>query len=195
MLLHDYEVSVDSMLLPPGLMLVYGLAFVSDTTCGEVNIDFLLSSSCPAVFVIQPESLCPGDSLSIEGQWISDAGQYTFVHSDPVTMCDTIIDVYVTFFEEINVLPVVDWNCETIGSITLNISGAGPFTIYWGQGIPGDTMITDLDPGDYPVLITDVNGCVWSDTFSIVASPGLMFDVPGLYMVDQGDSVLIYYYR
>jgi gliding motility-associated-like protein len=188
---HDYEVSVDSMLLPPGLMLVYGLAFVSDTTCGEVNIDFLLSSSCPAVFVIQQESLCPGDSLAIEGQWISDAGQYTFVHSDPVTMCDTIIDVYVTLFEEIIVLPVVDWNCETNGSITLDISGAGPFTILWGQGIPGDTVINGLDPGDYSVLITDINGCMWTDTISIEASPGLMFDVPGLYMMDQGDSVLI----
>jgi gliding motility-associated-like protein len=188
---HDYEVSVDSMLLPPGLIVTYGLAFVSDTTCGEVNIDFLLSSACAAVFVIQQETLCPGDSLSIEGQWIMDAGQYTFVHSDPITMCDTIIDVYVTLFEEITVLPVVDWNCETNGSITLDISGAGPFTIVWGQGIPGDTVITGLDPGDYPVLITDINGCMWTDTISIEASPGLMFDVPGLYMIDQGDSVLI----
>jgi gliding motility-associated-like protein len=52
-------------------------------------------------------------------------------------------------------------------------------------------VITGLDPGDYPVLITDINGCMWTDTISIEASPGLMFDVPGLYMIDQGDSVLI----
>jgi len=187
----NYVVSIDSLILPPGLELVYGLDYFADTICGSVFFNFLLTSSCASVFVIQQQELCFGDSLFVEGQWISDAGQYTFIHSDPVTLCDTIIDLYVTVTEEILVLSVIDWNCETLGSIILDITGEGPFSILWGQGITGDTMITGQQEGDYPVTISDANGCSWSDTLSVIASPGLSFDVPPFYSIQQGDSVLI----
>ncbi len=187
----NYIVFIDSTMLPPGFDMVYGLDFFTDTVCGSVLFNFLLTASCGSVFVILQEQLCPGDSLFAEGQWISDAGQYTFVHSDPVTLCDTIIDLSVTLTEEIIVQSVIDWNCETFGSITLNISGAGPFIIDWSNDIMGDTLVTDLDPGDYPIIITDVNGCVWVDTFSIIAPPTLTFTIPTLYTLHQGDSVLI----
>lgn len=187
----NYIVAIDSTMLPPGLELVYGLDYFADTLCGAVFFNFLLTSSCQGVFVVQQEELCAGDSLFVEGQWITDAGQYTFVHSDPVTLCDTIIDLYITVSEEIIVQSVIDWNCETLGSITLDITGSDPFSILWGQGITGDTMVSGLHEGVYPVMITDVNGCSWTDTFSIMASPGLSFDVPPFYSIQQGDSALI----
>ena len=108
-----------------------------------------------------------------------------------MTLCDTVIDVYITFTEAILIQSTVDWNCETLGSIDLDISGAGPFSVLWEQGIDGDTMITGLPEGDYPVTITDANGCTVTDTFSIISSPGLLFDVPSLYTIQEGDSVLI----
>jgi len=187
----NYLVSVDSTILPADLLVVNGIEAIADTVCGTVTIDLLLESACPTVFVIQLETLCTGDSLFVEGQWITAAGQYTFVHSDSVTLCDTVIDVFVTVTAEIVLQSTIDWNCQTLGSITLDISGAGPFLVTWPQGIVGDTMVTDLDPGDYPVTITDANGCTLTDTFSIVAPPSLTFDVPGLYTIHPGESVLI----
>ena len=83
----NYIVSIDSTILPSGFELVYGVDYFSDTICGAVFFNFLLTSSCEGIFVIQQEELCAGDSLFIEGQWISDAGQYTFIHSDPGLLC------------------------------------------------------------------------------------------------------------
>ncbi|HSF89387.1 MAG TPA: gliding motility-associated C-terminal domain-containing protein, partial [Saprospiraceae bacterium] len=187
----NYIVSIDSTILPPGLALVYGLDSFADTVCGSVLFNFLLESVCQGVFVILQEQLCPGDSILVDGQWISAAGQYTFVHTDPVTLCDTVFDVFVTVTEAIVVQSTIDWNCSTLGSITLDISGAGPFNIMWSNGLPGDTIVTDLDPGDYTVMITDANGCVLTDTFSIVAPPSLTFNVQNLYTIHPGESVLI----
>jgi len=87
--------------------------------------------------------------------------------------------------------PTVDWNCITLGSVSLDLSGVNPFMISWSNGVTGDTSITGLDPGDFSVLITDGNGCTATDTFTVVPSPVLMFDVPSSYTVQLGDSVLI----
>ena len=186
-----YQIRIDTSLLAANFIPVLFEVLVYDTTCGTATFDFLIESLCPPVFVIQNETLCSGDSIFVEGQWITDAGHYSFMHSDPVTLCDTVIDVYVTVTEPIILTSVVDWNCQTLGSIEIELSGSEPFTIVWGQGITGDTSVNDLPEGDYTVSITDANGCTLADTFSIVASPGLFFEVPALYTVDEGDSVLI----
>ncbi len=186
-----YDIHIDTSILSAIYKPVFFEALVSDTTCGSVTVEFLIESICPPVFVIQNETLCSGDSIFVEGQWITDAGQYTFTHSDPVTLCDTVIDVFVTLTEPIVLISTVDWNCQTLGSIELELSGADPFTIQWGQGITGDSIVNDLSEGDYTVTITDANGCTLTDSFSIVASPLLTFEVPALYTVDEGDSVLI----
>jgi gliding motility-associated-like protein len=186
-----YQIYIDTSLLAANFTPVLFEALVSDTTCGSVTVEFLIESLCPPVFVIQNQSLCAGDSILVEGQWISDEGQYTFIHSDPVTLCDTVIDVFVTLPEAIVIQSEVDWNCETLGSINLDISGSGPFSVLWQQGVDGDSIVTGLPEGDYPVTITDANGCTVADIFSIVASPGWLFEVPSLYTIDEGDSVLI----
>ena len=186
-----YEIRIDTSILIPGFAPVLFEGLVSDTTCGSVTVTFLIESICPPIFVIQNQTLCPGDSIFLEGQWISDEGQYTFIHSDPVTLCDTVIDIYVIWTEAIVIQSATDWNCETLGTIVLDLSGAGPFNILWQQGIDGDTIVTGLPEGDYPVTITDANGCTTTDTFSIIASPGLLFEVPSSYTINEGDSVLI----
>ncbi|HEY3387217.1 MAG TPA: PKD domain-containing protein [Saprospiraceae bacterium] len=187
----NYVVFVDTMLLPPGLMVVYGEEYIPDTVCGVAEIEFLLVSSCTGVFIIHQETLCAGDSILVDGQWLTDEGQYTFVHTDSATLCDTIIDVYVTISEEIIIQPTVDWNCETLGSIQLEITGADPFIITWDNGFSGDSLLNGLDEGTYAVVVTDENGCNAADTIEVIASPELNFSVSGQYLVEEGDSVLI----
>lgn len=189
--LTNYTLEIDTALLAASFLPVIYEATIEDTLCGAVTIDLLIESACPTVFVIQQNTLCPGDSVLIEGQWISSAGQYTFTHSDPVTLCDTVINVTVSVTEEIVVQSMVDWNCITLGSVSLDLSGVNPFMIVWSNGVTGDTSIAGLDPGTYSVLITDGNGCTTTDTFTVVSSPLLMFDVPSSYTVPLGDSVLI----
>ena len=187
----NYVVFVDTMLLPPGLMVVFGEEYLSDTACSLVEMEFLLVSACTGVFIVHQATICQGDSLLVDGQWLTDEGQYTFVHTDSVTLCDTIIDVYVTLSEEIVIESITDWNCETLGSIQLEISGEAPFTITWDNGFSGDSLLTDLDEGIYVVTVADANGCVAADTIEVIASPLLSFSVPGEYVVELGDSVLI----
>jgi gliding motility-associated-like protein len=143
------------------------------------------------VFIVQQETLCHGDSILIDGQWVSAAGQYTYIHSDPVTLCDTIFDVFVTVSEELFLHTTTDWNCQALGSASIEISGADPFHIEWSNGLQNDTVITNLDDGLYTVLVSDINGCTQSDTFEITSPPSLTFSIPSSFTMYAGDSILI----
>ncbi|MFM9052040.1 MAG: PKD domain-containing protein, partial [Bacteroidota bacterium] len=44
--------------------------------------------------------------------------------------------------------------------------GNGPFSFVWGNGISGDTAY-GLVVGTYPVIMTDINGCVTTDTVQV----------------------------
>jgi gliding motility-associated-like protein len=156
-----------------------------------VEFYLLVESSCPPVFIVQQETLCPGDSLLIQGEWITDAGQYSFSLTDPTNLCDTILDVYVTLWDEIAVGAEIDWNCITLGSISLDISGDGPFIIDWEIGATGDTLLEGLPAGNYGVVITDINGCSISDVYGVEATGDLSFSIEEFYEVEEGDSVLV----
>ncbi|MCO6484665.1 MAG: gliding motility-associated C-terminal domain-containing protein [Saprospiraceae bacterium] len=57
---------------------------------------------------------------------------------------------------------VRDADCDTLGQITLNVSGGtSPYTFDWahiaGTNDPG--ILLDLEPGSYAVTVTDLNGC------------------------------------
>ncbi|MFM7216684.1 MAG: PKD domain-containing protein [Bacteroidota bacterium] len=52
-------------------------------------------------------------------------------------------------------------------------NGNGPFSFVWGNGASGDTAF-GLSAGTYPVIMTDVNGCVATDTVQVVEPPLLV---------------------
>ncbi|MEP6647658.1 MAG: PKD domain-containing protein, partial [Saprospiraceae bacterium] len=122
----NYQVSIDSTLLPPGFVLLYGLDFVSDTICGAIHFNFLLTKSCSDLLIIQQEEVCSGDSIFIQGQWIYTAGIYSFMLSQPGSGCDTTLDVHVTLLPVPAISGTTDWNCITLGSIVLTPQGNPP---------------------------------------------------------------------
>ncbi|MFZ1678273.1 MAG: gliding motility-associated C-terminal domain-containing protein, partial [Saprospiraceae bacterium] len=185
----NYLVSVDSTMLPPGLILLNGLTTISDTICGSVAIDFLLGPSCVDLLVIQQLDLCAGDSILVQGQWIYAAGVYSFLLSQPGSGCDTTLDVHVTLLPEVIVSGVTDWDCIHFGSIDLTVEGTPPFQYFWTPNVQGDTMVTGLQDGTYIVTVVDADGCSVSDTFTIIGSPSLSFSLPPLYEIHPGDSV------
>ncbi len=189
--LEEYRLEIDTANLAANFIPILFDTIISDTSCGSISIDFLIESACSPIFIILQESLCSGDSVFIENQWISDEGQYTFIHTDPLTSCDTIIDVYVTLNEEIIVESTVEWNCLSMGTITLNVSGEGPFAYQWNPPFSGDTLLTGLQDGDYTVFITDANGCNSTETYTVIGSPELFFEVQDYFLIEDGESVYI----
>ncbi|MEP6792960.1 MAG: PKD domain-containing protein [Saprospiraceae bacterium] len=185
----NYSVSVDSTILPQGLSLLYGLDFVSDTLCGMAHFNFLLSPSCADLLVIQQQELCVGDSILIQGQWIYDAGVYSFLLSQPGSGCDTTLDVHVTLLSSVIVSGITDWDCIHLGSIDLTVQGTPPFQYFWSPNVQGDTMVTGLQDGTYIVTVVDADGCSVSDTFTIIGSPSLSFSLLTQYDIHPGDSV------
>jgi gliding motility-associated-like protein len=184
----SYAVWVDTSLLSPEFSPLIWQAFVADSICGSTTISFLLESSCPSVYLIRPEIVCPEDSLLVEGVWISDPGSHTFTISDPLTGCDTTLEVVLSNYPAVSITGIVEWNCLHLGSIDLNLSGMPPLVIDWQPGGMTDSMVIDLAEGTYVVTVTDGNGCTSSEQFDVVASTPLTFSLPPVYMLTEGDS-------
>jgi gliding motility-associated-like protein len=184
-------VSIDTALLPENFTPVIFEIEIADTVCGSAEFHFLLSSVCPSVFIIENYELCPGDSILIQDQWISEEGQYEFLITGLTTLCDTVLDVYVSLWDEMVVESMVDWNCQTLGTIILEVAGDGPFNYDWYQGLPNDSAVFNLDPGTFAVDITDVHGCMITDSAVIEGSVLLEFYIQDQYEVEQGDSVFV----
>jgi gliding motility-associated-like protein len=97
-----------------------------------------------------------------------------------------------------SVLPITCTTCD--GSIAINVtSGDGMFTYDWSNGVSqsniSDTssMINNLCPGNYSVIVSNVNYCNLSDTITIILgaqSGGLTIDAtPDISTITEGESV------
>ncbi len=190
LLTSAYNVKIDTTQLPAGLTALYFEQTLEDTICGQITIAFLVENKCQPVVQIIQESICPGDSLLFDGEWLVEEGQYNFIHTDPVTLCDTLLDVYITHYVEPVISGEVTWSCIDFGSIHIDPSGAFPLMIQW-EGFTGDTLVSQLPEGSYIVHITDAHQCVVSDTFEVVASELLTFSMEDHYLVPEGDSIVV----
>ncbi len=66
---------------------------------------------------------------------------------------------------------------EDLGSIEVFMTGGVvPYTYDWGNGVDSN-YIDGLDAGMYTLLVTDANGCEWTDTFEIEIAGGLDINI------------------
>jgi gliding motility-associated-like protein len=97
-----------------------------------------------------------------------------------------------------SVLPITCTTCD--GSIAINVtSGDGMFTYDWSNGVSqsniSDTssMINNLCPGNYSVIVSNVNYCNLSDTITITLGAqtgGLTIDAtPDISTITEGNTV------
>ncbi len=61
-----------------------------------------------------------------------------------------------------------DYDSEGVGSIDIDfVGGIAPYEYEWSNGATTED-ITDLNEGEYTIVITDANGCEFSQTFEVM---------------------------
>ncbi len=92
------------------------------------------------------------------------SGTYSVTVRD-ANLCNTVVPITITEPEVLKIEPsVIDASCpdEPDGSINLTITGGTqPYTVIWSYGISTQNR-TNLLPGDYSLVLSDLNGCALS---------------------------------
>jgi gliding motility-associated-like protein len=184
----NYFIRIDTSSLS-GFLPLYWMDTVSDTVCGEIIFDFLVTPACQLIYMLQSEILCAGDSIFFQNQWIADAGVYSFVLPDPVTGCDTLLELNVSLHPEVQLTYSTDWHCIEGGTIIVETTGTGPFYYSWDPDDWDTDSIYGLAPGIYAVTVTDANQCMDSETITISPDPLLEFNLTPYHEIIPGDSV------
>ena len=90
--------------------------------------------------------------------------------------CQAVATANITQPSQVLVLGTVTnvaCNGGSNGSVTLNVSGGtGSYTYTWSDGSHGSSL-TGQNPGTYYVSVTDANGCLVADSFTITQPPVL----------------------
>jgi len=90
------------------------------------------------------------------------AGTYVLTVTDN-SGCSETLPVIITEPQKLTVIPVVtSVTCygENNGSIKLEIKGGKePYDTYWNTSNGNGELQDNLSPGNYPVMVTDANGC------------------------------------
>ncbi|MEM6396910.1 MAG: gliding motility-associated C-terminal domain-containing protein [Bacteroidota bacterium] len=152
------------------------LDFMADqvsASCGETNGSLTLSPSGGlGPYTYNWET---GDNEpSINGQ---ASGSYAFTITDAL---GCTLESQATIGEETTAAvasSVVEPTCVDAenGSISLDLSGSGPFTVDWSNGEIG-TDIANLGAGQISVTIVDANGCTITRDFDLQPTSSLDLD-------------------
>jgi len=83
-----------------------------------------------------------------------------------------------------------DETCAGIcnGTIDLSVTGSGGYTYNWDNGAGNNQDPTGLCPNNYNVLITDINGCQATSSFTIGTTPPLVLNIVGTDVLCNGDD-------
>ena len=79
------------------------------------------------------------------------------------------------------------------GAITVNITGGqAPLSLDWGNGLPdGTPNQSNLDPGNYPLTVTDNNGCSLDTVLVVGQTNGINIDnINTTPIVDNADGAV-----
>jgi large repetitive protein len=82
----------------------------------------------------------------------------------------------------------ISCNGQTNGSLTVTLSGgAAPFSYAWSNGGTTQT-ISNLGAGTYSVTVTDANGCVQSDSYTLT-QPGILVPLISSVTISGGFNI------
>lgn len=181
-----YKVELDTVGLPQSWVPIYVSENVPDEACGNFEINFLLSSGCVPVSIAIGEIICPGDSLLVFNQWLSEPGVYSFILPNTSGGCDTLYEVHFSLFEQLSF--------DVPGEFEIQKGNGADVEITGDTGIPG--LIYQWDPPLIVTCPTCVSSTVWAteDTIihiQIIDSHGCQYDLQTLIRVIEVDDTLI----
>ncbi|HMT30284.1 MAG TPA: gliding motility-associated C-terminal domain-containing protein, partial [Bacteroidia bacterium] len=160
--------TTSTSLLQPAQPLQINMNSISDVSCfgGEDG-----SISVGANGGTQPYTYNWSNGNSTQSPINLSAGMYIVTVTD-MNGCNSLMSFTVSQpSSPLTILPVsvVDVSClpGSTGSIDINASGGtGPYNYLWNTGLITEDL-TNLQPGNYSVTVTDNNGCTGISSFTI----------------------------
>lgn len=146
--------------------------FTSSSGCDSIHTLFLVTTD--QAETTETHTLCPGDSLSVFGDFIKEEGTFSnsFISVDG---CDSLHTIIVSFSEELKTDFITNPSCleNNGGSVTVSVAGGvAPYTVTWNGIDQGNMMqFNNLEPGNYDFVVTDLLGCQASQQAIIAAIP------------------------
>jgi gliding motility-associated-like protein len=156
-----------SYILPNGTTAVSSGTYL-DTLSATSGCDSIVTTNLtifPPISSTQNIQICNGLSYILpNGTTAVSSGTYLDTLS-AMSGCDSIVIINLNFYQNdlIPILPEMDL-CPN-DSISFSLSG--DFSqIAWSNGQNG-SIVTIYEPGNYTVFVSDINGCIDSDNFSV----------------------------
>ena len=162
---------VDSITIALASSLVIDSIIVTDISCfgnGDGSAEVFVSGATGLVTYQWNDPLSQNSSVVI----LLEAGNFEVTISDGGN-CTLIDQIVINEPDSISVSPILaDERCfdSNDGSITLLVSGGqGSYSYQWDDtNMSTDSILIDLDQGQYTVQITDQNNCIKTGVFTIL---------------------------
>lgn len=204
--------NVTTVTVDPGLKFAVTLdAFAQPTCNGDADGSVRATVSVNGVRLTNPESA--GYTFSWAGTTSTNdtlfnlpAGSYAVTVTGPRGVCTEPASGGLDQSPPVNIItssmaggPVSSTDPATCsgsgdGSITVLVEGgSGPYTFDWPDPIPDNSDPSqstrpNLDPGDYIVSVTDLNGCFAEEEFTVTAAKLLVINATVVPIACFGDA-------
>ena len=99
-------------------------------------------------------------------------GTYTLQLMDTLLTCRSTINYTIEEPDTLKVVtnfegPISCPGAEDGVIATSGTGGTAPYSYDWNEGLFDNDVLTDISPGDYTVVITDLNGCTNSESYKV----------------------------
>ncbi|MFC4095531.1 T9SS type A sorting domain-containing protein [Euzebyella saccharophila] len=186
----DYQLFLNDGSVPNALE----SAIVTIDAIEVISVDITATGTCAnstegSIIISNPQGGTPGYAYSIDGTNFQPSGNFSFLNSGNYTVTvrdsngcemvqtDVVVDSYpeILLDNENTIVLSVSAEGRSDGAISpIFTGGVPPFTYQWtGPNVNGTNTqdISGLAEGDYSILVTDANGCILNESFTIT-EPG-----------------------
>jgi hypothetical protein len=182
---------------------IMGGVFVSDTLlvqsltntfgCDSTVATQLLFEAEPVVDTLI--SLCPGDSVLIDGGWYDQDTSFSYLGQLPGVSCNVRFEVVVQLQPSWDVAYTIAEPCPTAadGRISLSLGNralSGLRHIRFNGRDTLQLLWTNLPANDYDLVIEDTVGCVFSEIIRLMGTEPLEIEIPAVTLPCEGQAVL-----
>ncbi len=171
--------------------------FSGETVGGCVLRDTIVIRIVEQKLIEQELVMCPGESVTIFGEQINQAGRYEQLFTTAAG-CDSLHRVEVLAAEPYDLMVSTRSGCEGREDGRINVEAEGgmpPFSFYWPEILRTGPVVDRLIPGlSYFLEFRDGQGCRLDTLIELGPSdplPVISFLNPGTIQLNEGSSFLV----